>query len=228
MVSVRLACLMICVCSVASGQALSQETEPGPFTLKPGQVDQDGEPVSGASACVTRHLSLCYEMPPHDAPGSSVVYQFGLDPHLKLLSESQQEVWGLFSSTFSAGGSGSLERFAILRYTPGSSAHSPQIQNLLPYVALTNVSDHQVWLLPNVSPESVLVTADFVWGPGETHFSSHFYTVQAWVFDPATGAYRQALSYQTRTKYDGGDAAPVQVLSSEKPAILAALQHRKR
>jgi hypothetical protein len=99
--------------------------------------------------------------------------------------------WVFFSATFSAGGSGTLTRLAILEYQSGEGK-SGALVNLLPYVGLTNVSQHALWTVPNASPYPLLIVADFIWGSGETHFPPHHYAVEAWRFRTDLGAWAGA------------------------------------
>jgi hypothetical protein len=95
--------------------------------------------------------------------------------------------------------------------------------NLLPYVALTNVSEHAIWTILPASPYPVLVNADFIWGKGEPHFAPHYHTVEAWRYDPATDHYRKVVSYRTSKKYEGSDSGPISVLGPERAEILRRL-----
>lgn len=159
-----------------------------------------------------------------DGSAGHVTYQFGLDPHSKPLNWPEDRTALIFDATFSAGGSGSLTRFAILREDgSGSAAH---LSNLLPYVVLTNNSDEAVWNEPEISPYPLLLTADFIWDfkAGETHFSQHYFMINAWQFDPKKDRYVLALSYKTRKKFNGLDASDcVSVLDPERPEILHRL-----
>src|SRR5271168_4657672 len=154
------------------------------YTQTEGQLDSYGLPISGARLCVLGKPDICFQMPSHILEGSGkVIYEFGLDPHSERLSLPKGESWIFFTATFSGGGSGTLERLAVLHYDNG------KIVNLLPYVAVTNLSQRVMWSVPSVSPYPVLVDADFIWDKGETHFDPHFYTVEAWRYDPSAGQY---------------------------------------
>jgi hypothetical protein len=151
-------------------------------------------------------------MPSHTSDGSGkLTYEFGLEPHASILPLTNGGSWAFFSATFSAGGSGTLTRLALLQYQ-----HGGIFLNLLPYVAVTNVSEHAVWTILSASPYPVLVIANFVWGSDETHFAPHHYVVEAWRFDNATDRYKKAVSYQTSKKYEGGDYGPISVLGPEQ------------
>ena len=192
------------------------------FAVHPGRVDKDGEPTSGATLCVQPGDAPCYTLPAHTAEGDGkVTYQFGLDPRTEREAMLDGGALVFFSGTFSAGGSGSLDELAILSF----DAKKRTLTNLLPYVALTNVSDRAMWKLPDASPYPVLVTADFLWNfdQGETHFAPHRFTVEAWRMNFTSGHYEQVVKYTTAKKYDGGDSAPVRVLAPERAEILRRL-----
>lgn len=124
---------------------------------------------------------------------------------------------------FSAGGSGTFRRLAVLRYDEAEG----KIVNLLPWVGVTNLSQFAIWNLSQVSPYPILVIADFVWGAGESHFDSpYFYAVGAWKFDPGRDRYVKAFEYETLQKHDGGNSAPIRVLQSERPQIVQRLKSK--
>jgi hypothetical protein len=86
-------------------------------------------------------------MPSSKAEASdSVVYEFGLDPVSKRLPLPGGGALVFFSAQFSGGGSGTLDRLAILRYEIDG-----KIVNLLPFVGVTNQSDRTVWQITSVS-----------------------------------------------------------------------------
>ena len=207
----------------AAGQPVKSTPEASfpRFTTTEGPRDGDGVPTSGAQLCTLERHNICYAMPSHALDGGQVVYHFGLDPRTERLPLNQGGSWVLFSATFSAGGSGSLERISVLRFEPND--RRGKIVNLLPYVAVTNVSDRAIWPIPEVSPYPLFVDADFIWGAGETHFGPHSFQVGVWCFDPSTAFYKQVLSYRTAKRYDGGDVGGVRVLRPERAEILRRL-----
>ena len=143
-------------------------------------------------------------MPPAPLPNSpKELYQFGLTPRSERLPIASGGSWVFFSGMFSGGGSGMLERVAILRY--GANG---KIENLMPEVTQTELADRAMWKVPDVSSYPVFVRADYVWGKGESHFEAHLFDVDAWVFDPATNQYKKRLSYRTTKRYDRGEAGP--------------------
>lgn len=123
-----------------------------------------------------------------------VTYDFGLEPHARLLRTRTGESWWLFDATFSGGGSGTLTRYAVVR----KDAHG--IGNILPPLALTNQSELEVIDQPSLSPYPLIATADFIWAAGESHFSRHRYDVNVWEYDPAGMQFKSALRYSTNRK----------------------------
>src|ERR1700679_4118724 len=190
------------------------------FTVAEGKLDENGFPSSGAKLCLADEKGVCYLMPSHTAEGSGrVTYDFGLEPHAKILPLTNGGSWAFFSAMFSAGGSGTLTRLAILRHQSGGGKDGV-FTNLLPYLAVTNVSEHALWTVPGASPYPILVRAEFIWSSGETHFARHYYTVEACRFDPATDRYTKAVAYRTSKKYEGGASGPISVLGPERAEIL--------
>jgi hypothetical protein len=191
------------------------------FKVLPGATDTDGFSTSGAKLCLLNAAGTCFQMPSHKEEASgSVTYEFGLDPIAEkhLLKDGGSLV--LFSSQFSGGGSGTLDSLTILRFESDG-----KIVNLLPFVGITNQSDRAVWQIASVSNLPILVTADFYWMEGETHFSKHRYTVNAYRFDPGLDRYVKALSYRTSKKYPGLDEVDrVDVLKTERGQILQRLE----
>ena len=76
---------------------------------------------------------------------ASVVYDYGLDPQARRLPLASGGSVVLFSATFSAGGSGSLDSLALLRYNQTDD------HDLLPFVGLTNQSERATWLMGKLS-----------------------------------------------------------------------------
>ena len=207
---IAIAISLFLACAVGSSQR--------PFyTVINGNTDADDLPTSGAKVCLTSNGS-CFQMP--DSQNGGVTYQFGLDPHVKVLPQTGTSPWLLFDATFSGGGSGTLTRYAILRTSESGWS------NLLPKVALTNVSDYALWTQPGFSPYPLFITADFLWDfkAGEAHFSKHAFTVDVWRYEQGKDTYTQVITYRTNKKYDGGDSADtVSVIAPERNEILHRL-----
>ncbi|NTZ06563.1 hypothetical protein FCJ61_20150 [Burkholderia metallica] len=188
------------------------------FTQAEGKRDADGLPLSGVKLCVLPDRAPCFEMPPAPLPHSSKeLYQFGLNPRSERLPIASGGSWVFFSGMFFGGGSGMLERVAVLRV--GANG---KIENLMPKVTQTEMADRAMWNVPEVSPYPLFVRADAEWQAGEVHFDKHFFEVDAWVFDPAANQYEKRFSYRTRKRYDNGEGGD-HVLASERAEILRRL-----
>jgi hypothetical protein len=178
-------------------------------------MDADGIPRTAAQLCIgsnaTRH---CYA-PPTQAP------PFGLNPKTRSIRNASGTSLVLFTAESWAGGSGSLTILALLDISDA------RLKNLLPELKVTNQSEYHLWNLPSISAMPVLVTADYVWADGETHFARHRYRVTSFVYDKQAGRYLQRDQYVTGKKYPGLDAADeIKVLEPERASILAKLQRR--
>ncbi len=122
----------------------------------------------------------------------------------------------------SGGVSGSSDRYVLLKSGPDG-----RFKNLLPEIIVSNQADVAVWNLPIVSPMPVFVTADFLWEGMEAHYSSHFFEVRIYVFDPAADHYKLRHKYRTSHKYPGIDnweQAP-EVLEKDRSRIIEELMH---
>ncbi|MDN7556983.1 hypothetical protein [Burkholderia orbicola] len=206
------------VVGIACVQAAPSETAFPRFTQAQGKLDADGLPLSGVKLCVLPDHAPCFEMPATLVPGSAKeLYQFGLNPWSERLPIASGGSWVFLAGTFSGGGSGMLERVAVLRV--GANG---KIENLMPIVTETEMADRAMWNLPAVSPYPLFVRADYVWGKGEDHFGKHFFDVDAWAFDPAANRYAKRFSYRTSQRYDRGEGAD-HVLSAERAEILRRL-----
>jgi hypothetical protein len=183
-------------------------TDPGP--------DEDGSfPKAPASVCLEEPpRRQCYTMPK----------DLGRKATVELVAV-RKDLPALLFSAASGGTSGWRIQFALLR--PGKG------KDLLDLfgseMVLSNQSQHTFWNDPAISESPIFLTAEFVWGPGESHYEPHRYMVSAYVFknvelldDPV---YCLEDSYMTVRKYDleaGGD-----VLSSERQEILSRLVRAK-
>ena len=113
-----------------------------------------------------------------------MIYQFGLDLHSERLLSCQWGIVGiLFQHLLGWGKAAQLERIAVLRYE-GDPAAGKIVNLVAAFVGVTNVSDRAMWTIPSASAYPILIDADFIWGKDETHFAPHFFTVEAWRFDP--------------------------------------------
>jgi len=136
-----------------------------------------------------------------------------------------KETPALFFSAASGGVSGFGIHFALLR--PGNGK---DLENLfLSDTSVSNQSQHAFWTDPTVSDAPIFVTADFVWGPDESHYSPHRYITSAYVRRTSSivdGLYYCLEDrYMTARTYDLDSNADI--LAAEKPEILARLKRVK-
>ena len=185
------------------------------YRLRTGKQDADGFPTTPAQICFGAEIGEhCYTPPENDPP-------FGLDPKARLVNLDPGRQVVLFAAESSSGGSGSLTILALL------DDHDGQVTNLLPKVALTNQSEYDLWRIPGISPMPILVTADFVWAQGETHFSPHRYRITAYAYDRQAGRYIERVNFTTQAIYPGLDNVDdINVLKPEKAEIVTRLTHR--
>lgn len=201
--------MWLCGCAaVALGQyhVIPGATDPGEFA--------DCFPKAPARICLgDTGEDRCYALP------TDKDYIFGLGPKAEPAGRFKGQELILFSATFSGCGSGTLTSYALLMRKDG------EFVNLLPKMELTNQSELRLWSLPSISNLPVVMTADFIWGSGETHFSTHRYVVRTYVFSAATGKYAEKLHYITHKKYPGLDEADdIKVLDAERSAIMDRLR----
>jgi hypothetical protein len=131
---------------------------------------------------------------------------------------------GRHSGSVAVGTSGSSLHFALLR--PGDRKDLDDL--FISDVTLSNQSEHAFWSDPVISSAKVFVTAEFSWGPDESHYSPHRYIISAYVLkhtdlldDPY---YYLEDQYMTARSYDLEKA---HILNSERPEIVARLRPLK-
>jgi hypothetical protein len=132
----------------------------------------------------------------------------------------------LLFSTASGGVSGFMIHFALLR--PGSGK---DLEDLFGSgVSVSNQSQHAFWMEPTISDAPFFVTADFIWGPDESHYSPHRFVISAYVQrrsnDLDGDYYFLQDRYMTVRTYDL--EADDNVLGAEKVQIIARLRRIKR
>ena len=176
-------------------------------------TDSDGIPTTASKLCIGPIATeRCYAPPAQNPP-------FGLGPKAQEMKIGTGERVILFTAESFAGGSGSLTILALLVERAGI------LENLLPKVTITNQSEYRLWKLPRISTSPMLVTADYLWRDGETHFAPHRYRITVYLYDNKVGRYSKRDQYVTTKKYPGLDEVDsVTVLEPEKTAIVARLK----
>ncbi len=205
----NLRCLYLVLLSVCFGSFVCHAQ----YHVVPGDEDEDG--CSGkrsARICTgSSRDAHCY------APASERLYTFGLEPEALPVGDLNGQPLILFFATFSGCGSGTLTDYSLL------TIHNGEFVKLSPKIQLTNQSEYKIWHVSSVSPQPILVTADFLWDfKTETHFSHHHYRIHAYLYDPKSSQYLEKLHFDTAKKYPGlDDTEQVHVLDSEKPKIIS-------
>ena len=186
-------------------------------TVVTPELDEDGFfPKGPASVCVEGLQRQCYTAPK----------SFGRAPTVTVVQLSKDMPALLFSAA-SVGGSGFAVHFALLR--PGMGKDLEDL--FLSGVEVSNESQHAFLIESTISAAPIFVTADFVWGPDESHHDEHRYMISAYVFKTRSVvgnpyySYNLEDRYMTSRKYDSD--TKTDILGSEKQEILARLRRVK-
>jgi hypothetical protein len=191
-----------------------------PYKILPGAIDEDNQPLSAASLCPTVPASACFTLADYgSSPKNDDLLPFGLRPRSQRLKLTAGGSLVLFNANC-GGGSGSSDRYVLLRYESDRT-----LKNLLPEVVVSNQADVAAWDLPTFSPLPVFVTADFIWGGMEAHYSPHYFEIRIFLYDAASDRYILKHKYPTAHKYPGTDnwEGMPEVLEREKPKIMRLL-----
>jgi hypothetical protein len=205
---------------LAQGEGSTPVQEFPHYKVYPGILDEDNFPVTGARLCTSEEKPRCFTLA-HSGVGSdkdSWSY-YGLRAKSQRLKLDGGGSLVLFNANC-GGGSGSSDRYVLLRSEPGG-----HFKNLLPEIIVTNQADVATWSLPAVSSTPVFVTADYLSGAMEGHYSSHFFEIRMYVYDATLDRYELRRKYQTANKYPGVDnweQAP-EVLEKERGRIIEML-----
>lgn len=184
-------------------------------TVVEPETDEDGFFPKGPA-------SLCIEGPP-ERQCYTAPKDYGRTPTVSLV-QVEKNMPALLFSADSGGVSGFGIHFALLR--PGKGKDLEDL--FLDEITLSNQSENAFWADTSLSDAPIFVTADFVWGPDEGHYSDHRYMISAYVRRASTLIdglhYYLEDRYMTVRKYASED---VDILGSEKQEILARLKRVK-
>ncbi|MBV8553517.1 MAG: hypothetical protein JOY54_19640 [Acidobacteriaceae bacterium] len=178
------------------------------------QLDDDGFSSKGPA-------SVCLDPPP-DRQCYIAPKDFGRDPSLAVV-ELDKDTSALLFSAAGGGVSGWEIHLALLR--PGTGT---ELDDLFASSNMTvsNQSQYTFWTEPSLSHWPIFVTADYIWGPGESHYSEHRYIVSAYIREFNSLAndldYYLEDQYMTIRKYDLDGKS--NVLDLEKQEVLARLR----
>ena len=107
----------------------------------------------------------------------------------------------LFVSEFHhEGGSGSLRLITLWAYRDDTQ----KFDNVLPKVLLSEQGEYRLISHENVFNEA-FVTADYIWGENETHFSPHRFKIKIYVFNEDDKSFLLKAEYTTKLKYKSLD-----------------------
>jgi hypothetical protein len=158
----------------------------------------------------------------------------GRTPSLSVVELRKGES-ALFFEAASGGVSGFAIHFALLNFCDRgrfSGCRMDELKDLLPYeLEVSSQSQHEWWELSGISDSKVFLTADYNWGPGESHFSDHRYIVSVYVrrrddFDELS--YYLVDRFMTVRSYGyKNDGELDDVLGAEKQEILTRLKRVK-
>ena len=205
----------------ASAQSVRRDGDLSKFmgrevTITEPERDPDGFFPKGPASVCLEGLSQrqCYTAPK----------DFGNSPAATVV-QVEKDMPALLFSAASGGVSGWTIHFALLR--PGTRK---DLQDLfVSDTSVSNQSQHVFWSDSAISDAQIFVTADYVWGPDESHYSEHRYMMSAYVRKPSSlldGRYYYLEDrYMTVHKYDLEGKADV--LASERQEILARLRRLK-
>lgn len=132
----------------------------------------------------------------------------------------------LFTPIFCGGGSGQSQLLSLL--VP--DIKKAKWKNLLPEIYITNLGEWQFLKCPLLSQRKILVTADFIFSEGETHYSSHKYRIRLYNYSEKEQQYKIFDEYETKKKYNSleGDITPIApIIEQEMEEILLRLKGEK-
>jgi hypothetical protein len=184
--------------------------------IAPAPTPGGDEPSGPAKVCLVR-TGKCFTAgdPKRDPP-------FGFAPKATIVHLNAAREAVLFTAVASAGGSGSMTLLSLLDLRNGN------LVDLLPGVAISNQGEYKIWQVATVSSTAIVVTADAVWGDGETHFARHRFSVSAYALGSQVPLYRLRDQYVTAKKYPSFDEVKqIAVLEDEKPEILQRLLRQR-
>ena len=185
-------------------------------TVTVPETDTDGFYPKGPA-------SICVEAPP-ERQCYTAPKDFGRLPTVTVIEVKKGEP-AIFFSAASGGVSGFTIHFALLRPS------NMKLENLLVSDASVSAqSQNAFWTDDSISDAPFLITADYIWGPDEGHFSPHRFIVSSYVqkhsLDLEGDYYFLQDRYMTLRSYDL-DEKEIDILGAEKPEILARLRRIK-
>lgn len=193
--------------------------------VDPGTYPGGLFPKAEAKVCVTgQQAKNCYTAPKG----------FGRVPKLSLIDLSKGEQ-AMFLEVESGGVSGWSLHFAVLKFcdqkqVPGCPFN--KLWNYLPDgVSVSNQSRHAWWEVSEFSDAKIFLTAESVWGPGETKNSAHRCNVSIYALrsiEENESRYYLVDRFMTARSYLlNHRGEPADVLGEEKQEIVSRLKRVK-
>jgi len=212
----RFAVLLLVVVSAVGQQAGKLTFQGRAVTVTDPGTDAEGQFPKGPA-------SVCVEGPPrrqcYTAPK-----EFGRFPSAKPVTLGKDRAAILFSAA-SGGVSGFQIRLALLQ--PGDDKDLAGLFNT--DILLSNQSQSLFWTEPSISEFPIFVTADFVWGPEDSHYGTHRFTISAYTLRSTEMIdephYYLEDRFMTAKSYDL--QAQGNPLMSEKAEIIERLKRAK-
>jgi hypothetical protein len=116
----------------------------------------------------------------------------------------------------SYGGSGTSTQYALWTFHPRADRFDR--------LATFEISEQgELQIIDTGKLAGSIITADYIWGDGESHFARHRFAITVHHLDPVTLTYTDILRYVTAGKYPSLDEGGVDVVRPETPQILRTL-----
>ena len=211
--------------AASTGVLLAQPPLPGlvfkgqRVTVTAAPATPDGVMPAGPAQVCLAPSGMCFTAPDNGTP-------FGFSPDATPVQLGANQQGLLFTAIASSSGSGSEKLIAVLEVRNG------RLDNLAPGVKVSEQGEYKMWQEPSISKTALLVTADYVWGRAETHFSAHRFRISTYVLEPIVASDVQFYSLRdefiTSKRYPSLDeVVTVAVLGHEKVEVLARLHRQK-
>lgn len=123
----------------------------------------------------------------------------------------------LFSATFSGGGSGASRLLTLWVYRKECG----QYVNIMPEITITNLGEFKLLRKREDGCDGVLAIADYVYGPGELHYSPHKYRIKLYRYSDKEKKFRFVPDsvFVTTTKYYFEDRTPTEAIDDHLEKI---------
>ena len=215
--------MLVAASLISAHAALAQSTKAADVTKFMGRaVVLTAPKPDPATLNLKDFASVCLEGPP-ERQCYSAPEAFWDSPQVSLVDLGEGTSALLFSAQ-TRGISGWQTQLALLR--PGASKDLDDMFAMVD-ASLSNQSRHAFWTNAAISDAPIFVTAEYVLGADEAHYTDHRYIISAYVLTSSVllqgKYYFLGDRYMTVRKYGMGD----DILASEKPEIFAGLKRAK-